>query len=158
MKKLIIIDDLDCKNELEDFLSKHSDYVKMVVDENDVNVKVNVLMDSLIEIQKSSLKISIESSDQIRLIEVEKIVKIEKDNTGNKIYLNDGNIIASIDSFGKLEKQLKPFKIVSLNDQLILNLKYISKINLSGKKFIETEFDERIHIDDKAINLLINML
>lgn len=158
MNKLIIIDDIDCKNELEFFLSKHANNVKMVIDEDDVNVKVNVLMDSLIEIQKSSLKISIESPDQIRLIELEKIVKIEKLELHNNIYLIDGSKILSIDDYNELEKYLKPFKILKIREDLIFNLKYISKINLSGEKYIETEFNEKIPVDEKVVNQLINML
>lgn len=158
MNKLIIIDDIDCKNELEDFLNKHADNVKMVVDEDDVNLKVNVLMDSLLEIQKSSLKISIESPDQIRLIEVEKIVKIAKKELHNVIHLEDGNKVLSVDNFDELVKYLNPFKILLIKEKLIFNLKYISKINLSGEKYIETEFNEKIIVDDHILDQLINML
>lgn len=157
MNKLIIIDDINCKNDLEQFLNKHASHVKMVIDEDDVNVKVNVLLDSLVEIQKSSFKISVESSDRVRFIEVEKIVKLEKLKSYNTIFLNNGNIIISLDDFEKLEKSLEPYKIIKISGNLLLNLKYISKINLSGEKYIETEFDEKIPLEDSILNQLINM-
>lgn len=79
---------------------------------------------------ESSPKLCIKSSGDYQFIPLEDIVYLKADNNTTDFYLHNGKVISGFKTMKHYESQL-PFYFFRIHHSYIVNLHYVSRINLS---------------------------
>ncbi|WP_421918490.1 LytR/AlgR family response regulator transcription factor [Marinifilum sp.] len=108
----------------------------------DLNEKIEVLFESL---NKQNKKIILPTSNGIRVVELNKIIRCEADSSYTKFYLEDDSVLMVSKVLSSFEGILPPNKFCRVHSKHLVNLNFISqyikgrggRIMLSNGKEIE---------------------
>ena len=160
MKRLIIIDDTTCKEELESFLETNPQNIQLLLSEQDYNVDLEQLV--------SQIKTTFQDKKTIVFITDEQVIKVAKEDLlfitnrqrFTELFLSNGNSYKLPETFQYYSQKLENHTITKINQNVIINIKSIQRfvypqniVYLNGNhRFIV----ERMY-QEKLMNLLNNL-
>jgi two-component system LytT family response regulator len=140
-------------NELEDTLKKlRADINK----KDDYQAKFELLFNELKG--KINNKIAISSTDSVKYIEVNKIVRLEADGSYCSIFLDSGEIIVASKNMGFFEQLLPEKEFIKVHRSHVINLHFVDAIIKNDGGFIKLTSGAEIPISRRKKDEFLRLI
>lgn len=132
MERLIVIDDKNCKKELERFLKQQRRSIKVDTETNNIAKNLGLLCNMALGQQKQEHRILINAANTSILVKINDIVRCQSNRNYTELYLQNGNKII-------VTKALKQFaELPALSSFARIHLSHLVNINYIDR-FIKTD-------------------
>lgn len=124
---------------------------------NDNFKQIITLLKENFNIQNKIKKIAINTQEEIRIINLEEIVRCESDGAYTKIFLKNKEVVTCTKNIAEIEKLLPSEFFIRCSKSNIVNLNYVKKFNKLTNKF-ELVNNEKIDVSVRKKFFIINFL
>ncbi len=136
MDKIIIIDNIICKDELAHFLKIHAKSIKLVANIDEAGNKINLLLKNINNIYKIPPKLVLNTDKNLIIVKIEDIVRCESDRNYTCFYLNNNEKIIVSKTLKIFEKQLEKYFFIRTHKSHLININYIKKYIKSNGGYV----------------------
>ncbi len=154
MKKLMIIDNERCEEELNEFVSKHRNDVMLIADIHHEKGKIIRVLQELLGNQPAEQKLLLNSTDGVFVLSIDAIIRAELIGEKVIVYYNEDTLIID-ESFDALEELLHPYRVfLKIHPYHIVNVHYIKQFSMRTGQTIIMENDVMLPaplIDEQTI-------
>ncbi len=153
MNNLIIIDDTICKQELDQFVNKNSDHIKLLLTEEEYDVDLDTLIDRIHYVFDNQKIIFIKTKNSVVKITSTEIFYVQEIEESLNLYLNNGLTYSLPDQLAHYTKMLSRFNILQINKHTLINAESIESFIIdegilfctNGKKFkVDEEYKQNL--------------
>lgn len=155
MTKLIIIDDVNCKQDLDLFLNKHTDSIKMIVDDQNINLVLDMMINNKLEMNNRFL-LQESNNFSFCISDIQIIEKITDSKI--KLYFFDDRIEQIEKEYSELTNMLEVENFYKISASQCVNIKFIRKIVLKDKYIVEMENNIKLKINPTYLDKLLDMI
>ena len=124
-------------------------------DENDIDEKLKILKDSLIE---KPQKIMLPTSEGLSVFNISEIIRCEADGNYTTIYFNDKSKLLISKPIKSLNTILSELHFSRVHNKHLVNLKYIDKYVKGRKPYLVLSSQESIPISETRKNQFVDEL
>jgi DNA-binding LytR/AlgR family response regulator len=130
MLRFLIIDDKQCKKELDEFISKHKKHIRLNTFETRFFEKVEELHTMLQKGVRNKMLIS--TSDTLNVIDIDTIVRCESSRNYTSIYLNNNKTLVASKTLMDFEQSLRSHDFIRIHKSHLVNVNYVEKYVKTG--------------------------
>ena len=160
MYKLFVIDDSNCRAELDDFIREYSGSILFIMQEEQFNQRMEDILSNLNQIYKMHRKVVCHNESGAVRIQVTDIVCIEAASNRSLIHHAGGKTNQYNESIDFLESELKGLRFFRLNSDFLVNLDHMDRYLPGEPGYVLLNNGIRIQVNaDKAgafIDYLVN--
>jgi DNA-binding LytR/AlgR family response regulator len=158
MERIIIIDDLNCKEELQKFLEANKQHIRINTSVEDLKNTSKFFIEELTGNFELGNKLAVNTDKQVNILHTKEIIYIEAAGTKSKLHLkNDKNLEATTD-IDSYESKLEHSNFIRIHDNFIVNLDYFLKFNFKNTNEVELINGTNLPVDSNRKDLLINQI
>ena len=158
MNKLIIIDDNNCKTELAAFLKAHPKSVKLVVDTDEVDLKIDRLLENMNTIYRTQKKIAINTAESLIVVNVNDIVRCESKRNYTELHFHDKKTILVSRTLKDFDELLEPYHFWRIHKSHLINLNYLDKFVKSEGGHVLLKDGNKIPVSTRKKEKLMRLL
>ena len=158
MNKLIIIDDNNCKPELAAFLKAHPKSVKLVVDTDEVDLKIDRLLENMNTIYRTQKKIAINTAESLIVVNVNDIVRCESKRNYTELHFHDKKTILVSRTLKDFDELLEPYQFWRIHKSHLINLNYLDKFVKSEGGHVLLKDGNKIPVSTRKKEKLMRLL
>ncbi|MCD4734667.1 MAG: LytTR family transcriptional regulator DNA-binding domain-containing protein [Bacteroidales bacterium] len=151
MKRLIIIDDSNCKDVLDKFLESNSCHILANSSFDNFQTDIKVLMEEAMQHIEKNKKIVISKDNNVFVVKTSDIIYIESVKNESNIYLTGGNHLEDTNSISKLAGKLNNDNFLKISTTCLVNGRYVTNISLGKEKYVEMIENKRLSFDKEGI-------
>lgn len=131
MLRFLIIDDKQCKKDLEEFITKNRKHIKLNTFETKFFEKVEQLY-TLMEKGVKNNKMLISTSDTLNVIDITNIIRCESSRNYTTLYLNNNKTLVASKTLMDFEQTLKHHDFLRIHKSHLVNVNYVEKYVKTG--------------------------
>jgi DNA-binding LytR/AlgR family response regulator len=131
MLRFIIVDDKQCKKELEEFLERNKKHVRLNGSENKFLQGIEQLT-SLVGRGLKNNKILISTSDTLNVVDISSIIRCESSRNYTTLYLTNNKTLVASKTLMDFEQSLKTHDFLRIHKSHLVNVSYIEKYIKTG--------------------------
>ena len=158
MNKLIIINDDNCKAELAAFLKAHPKSVKLVVDTDEVDLKIDRLLENMNTIYRTQKKIAINTAESLIVVNVNDIVRCESKRNYTELHFHDKKTILVSRTLKDFDELLEPYQFWRIHKSHLINLNYLDKFVKSEGGHVLLKDGSKITVSTRKKEKLMRLL
>ncbi len=158
MERIIIIDDMNCKKGLQEFLEANKEHIRYSTTIDNLKNTTKFFIDELTGNYESENKLAVNTDKQINIIHTHEIIYLEASGKKTKLHLSNNKCVEAINSIDSYGKKLISANFIRVHEQYIVNLEYFSKFNFKNKLELELHNGITIPVDTNKKDLLINYI
>jgi two-component system LytT family response regulator len=127
MNWFLIVNDIECKKDLEAFLKKHSGSVILKSETNKAFNNINRVINGFNNIAGGTARIAINAANTVNVLKINDIVHCESQRSYTQLYLKDGNKLTVTKTLKQFEQELMDYHFIRIHQSHLVNLNYIEK-------------------------------
>jgi DNA-binding LytR/AlgR family response regulator len=131
MLRFIIVEDKNCKKDLEDFIARNKKNIKLNALENKFLERTEHLI-NLIGRGVKNNKMLISTSDTLNVIDIHTIMRCESSRNYTTLYLNNNKTLVASKTLMDFEQSLKHHDFLRIHKSHLVNVNYIEKYIKTG--------------------------
>ena len=137
MERIIIIDDLNCKDDLQAFLEANKEHIRINTPIDNLKNTSKFFIEELSGNYESENKLAVNTDDQINIIHTQEIIYVETTGNKTKLHLSNGKCVEAITDLDSYEQKLANASFIRIHKLFIVNLDYFLKFNFKNKLQVE---------------------
>ena len=157
MMRLIIIDDADCKEKLNGFLSQNDKNIRLNVELDNIGDKVDRFLGNINNIYLTDKKLAINTSGSLLLVNVRDIIRCESKRNYTVIYFSNKKELLVAKTLREFEELLGTYHFFRVHRSHLINVNYIDKY-VKNKGNISLHDGTQIHVSQKKRELFFKLL
>ena len=126
-KKVIIIEDTECKHEIDAFLKEQAKDVLHVFEPNGIYESFERSLKQFNDLLKSDRRILINTAESITFVAAKDIVHCKSNRNYTEIFFRDTSRIVSSKTLREFELLLTPYHFVRIHKSHLINAAYLHK-------------------------------
>jgi two-component system LytT family response regulator len=127
MNWFLLINDTDCKKDLERFLKKHPKSIVLKSDTNRAFNNLNRLVNGFNSIAGNTARIAINAASSVNVLKVNDIIHCESQRSYTLLHLKNGNQLTVTKTLKQFELELNDYSFVRIHQSHLVNLNYVEK-------------------------------
>lgn len=128
MLKLLIIDDTNCKKELNDFLNKNNASVQAFIATKELAQQAMLIADNLNSNLIINKRLAVNSADSTCIFNASEIIRCESSRNYTNFILTNNRIVIASKTLIEFEKQLVKYNcFVRIHKSHLININFIEK-------------------------------
>jgi len=132
MLRFIVIDDKNCKKDLEEFISRNKKNIKLEALENKFLEKTDELLRLVGKGVIKNNKLLISTSDTLNVIDIHTIIRCESSRNYTTLYLNNDKTLVASKTLMDFEQILTQHDFLRIHKSHLVNVNYIEKYVKTG--------------------------
>ena len=157
MMHLIIIENSDCREELNRFLTAHNKSIRLNIELEKGDYKVGRFLENINTICARDKKLVINSSDSILLLNVKDIVRCESKRNYTVIYFNNKKELLVAKTLREFEEILEAYRFFRIHRSHLININYIDKY-VKNKGFVLLQNGDQVHLSQRKRESFLKLL
>ena len=158
MERIIIIDDMNCKEGLQEFLEANKEHIRYSTTIDNLKNTTKFFIDELTGNYESVNKLAVNTDKQINIIHTHEIIYLEASGKKTKLHLNNGRCVEALTDIDSYEQKLANSSFMRIHESFIVNLDYFSKFNFKDKLQMELNDGMNLPVDHDKKEALINYI
>lgn len=154
MERIIIIDDSKIKSELDNFLLSKKDFVQYDNQLDHFLMKAQILFEDIQELDQQVQKIVIKTESRHYILKISSIIRIAENGEHSMLFLEDDATIHSSNKLDWFENKLKDHHFCRINSGQIINLKYITRLDLKEEPRVVVNNKLHITVDPAKLGFI----
>jgi len=127
MNWFFIINDTECKKELEFFLKKYPGSIVLKSEANMAFSNVNKVISNFNNIAGNAARMAINGASVINVLKINDIVHCESQRSYTQVHLQNGNKLMVTKTLKQFELELNDHHFVRIHQSHLVNLNYVIK-------------------------------
>lgn len=127
MNWFLVINDTNCKKDLDAFLKKHEGSIVFKNEADHAFRNIGRLMDDFTLRSAADARISINAASSVNVLKVADIVHCESQRSYTCIYLSNGNKLTVTKTLKQFEAELKQYDFARIHQSHLVNLNHVVK-------------------------------
>jgi two-component system LytT family response regulator len=97
------------------------------IDRDKLSLKIDSFISNIENLSKGPKKITLKTSDNIYVVNVQDIIYCESDHSYTKFHLNNGSHIMVSRGLGDYDEMLSPYNFMRIHQSYLVNLNFVSR-------------------------------
>jgi two-component system, LytTR family, response regulator len=127
MNWFLIVNDINCKKELESFLKRHTDSVILRSETGKTFDNMNRVINGFNTMNGNSARIAINASNSVNVLKINDIIRCESQRSYTLLYLNNGTKLTVTKTLKQFELELNGHHFVRIHQSHLVNFNYVTK-------------------------------
>ena len=139
MNWFLIINDTNCKKDLDGFLRKHNESVLLKNETSKAFGNMNRVLNGFNNIASQTARIAINAASSVNLFKVNEIIRCESQRSYTILHLKDGRKLTVTKTLKQFELELNDHHFVRIHQSHLVNLDYVEKYVKSKGGYVVLE-------------------
>ncbi len=127
MLKFLVIDETNCKKELDLFLKKQKRSVRLLVNSKELVGQLNKLAGNYESGNKHPRKLAVNTTESITLLNVDDIIRCESNRNYTFIYLSGKKKLIASKTLMEFEAVLGKYNFLRIHKSHLINIRFMDK-------------------------------
>jgi two-component system LytT family response regulator len=127
MNLFLLVNDTDCKKDLERFLKKHSKSIVLKSDTNRAFNNLNRFVSGFNSLAGNTARIVINAATSVNILRINDIIHCESQRSYTQLHLKNGNQLTVTKTLKQFEIELNDHSFVRIHQSHLVNLNYVEK-------------------------------
>lgn len=158
MERIIIIDDLNCKDDLQAFLEANKEHIRINTPVDNLKNTSKFFIEELTGNYESENKLAINTDKQIKILHTNEIIFIEAEGSKTNLHIKNDKCIEAITDIDSYEEKLANSNFIRIHEKYIVNLEYFSKFNFKNKLQVDLTNGISLPVDPDKKDMLIKYI
>jgi len=156
-----MIDDTNCKPELDNLLEKYSDDLLFLLSDEEATSKLDAILDNLQRIMKGYQQLTIRTTNGIENFQLGKIIYLKEEKESDVISLktDQDQLFLCRDLLDNIEKKLCNHGFFRLNQEFLINMDFLAEYKKAEPGIVLLTTGEVLELDiikEKAFTEYLN--
>ncbi|MGZ3885042.1 MAG: LytR/AlgR family response regulator transcription factor [Bacteroidia bacterium] len=158
MNWFLIINDTDCRTELESFLRRHSDCILLKSEIDQSLHNISRVVNGFSNMAGSNARMVINAASSVNVLKICNIISCESQRSYTLLHLNDGTKLTVTKTLKQFEQELGHHQFVRIHQSHLVNLNYITKYIKSKGGYVSLENGAELPVATRKKELLLEKL
>jgi len=158
MYQLFIIDDRECREDLDVFIREHRDSILFIMQEEHFNQRMEDILSNLNQVYKMHRKVVLHNDAGAVRVSVSDIICVEASSDHSMIHHDGGASIKYYESINFLEDELKGLRFFRLNNDYLVNLDHMDRYLPGNPGYVLLKNGTRIGVNEEKARAFIDYL
>ncbi|MCD4747128.1 MAG: LytTR family transcriptional regulator [Bacteroidales bacterium] len=154
MKRIIIIDDTDCKQKLDEFLKDNMESVKLNSTLNKLRSHARIILEDIIDTDDTLNKITVVTESQLHILKISNIIRIEAMGIYTSYMLKNNVTIKAKYDINLLDKKLVNYSFLRIHDHHLINVNFISKYYMGETPYVKLVNGEKLYVQNSRNKII----
>jgi len=127
MNWFLVVNDTNCKRELESFLRRHTDCILLKSETDKAFNNINRFINGFSNLSTNSARIAINAATSINILKIHTIVRCESQRSYTILHLNNGTKLTVTKTLKQFEQELEAHYFVRIHQSHLVNFQYVTK-------------------------------
>lgn len=157
MSKLIIIDDINCKEELKSFLDSNTECIKLLISDDEYNINIDTLIEKLQASFSDQQVLFFGTSNNVLKVTINQVKYLQLNKSQVELFLMNGDSHILPQDIEYYKTKLEKHNIIQINSNTIINCRLVDKFLIQEEQIILTKGDT-FKVDNIYIQKILNKL
>ncbi|NOQ23946.1 MAG: hypothetical protein GQ564_01170 [Bacteroidales bacterium] len=157
MSKLIIIDDSNCKEELNSFLDSNAECIKLLISEDEYNINIDTLIEKLQASFSDQQILFFGTSNNVIKVTINQVKYLQLNNSQVELFLVNGDSHILPQDIEYYKTKLEKHNIIQINSKTLINCRIVDKFLIPEEQIFLTKGDSFM-VDNKHIQNILTKL
>jgi len=158
MYQLFIIDDRECREDLDVFIREHRDSILFIMQEEHFNQRMEDILSNLNQVYKMHRKVVLHNDAGAVRVSVSDIICVEASSDHSMIHHDGGASIKYYESINFLEDELKGLRFFRLNNDYLVNLDHMDRYLPGNPGYVLLKNGTQIGVNEEKAREFIDYL
>jgi two-component system LytT family response regulator len=153
--RIIVIDESECKKELDTFIKKHRKHIHLMLDAGSDKATV---FSKRVEDSEAPKLLGINKNDSIIVVNAKDIVRIESVRNYSQLYLGDHKKIVVSKSLMQMEGKLEKHHFIRIHKSHLININFLERFVKAEGGYVVMRDQSRLPVSTRKKELLFSEL
>lgn len=158
MNWFLIINDNNCKPELEEFLQRHSDCILLKSGTEKALPSIDKVISGFSNLAGRDARMTINAANSLHVLKIGNIIRCESQRSYTLLHLNNGTKLTVTKTLKQFELELADHPFARIHQSHLVNLNYITRYVKSKSGYVLLEDGAKLPVATRKKELLFRKL